>query len=149
MTDPEPPNQPPAPAPARSPQLTTAPTTPAVADALRAMGPDYEEALVASIAARVDELAKQREAAQGLVPKAPQPQPPQPPAPAPYQPPGGHHRTGHENPGLPASILSLIFGFVVTVVALTAGLAIAGPIALVAILIVWIALIVINFAIWR
>ncbi|MBO0745985.1 MAG: hypothetical protein J2P43_13270, partial [Candidatus Dormibacteraeota bacterium] len=56
MTEPEPP----APRPAS--QLSSPPQQPAIADALRALGPDYEEALVNSIAERVDELARQREA---------------------------------------------------------------------------------------
>jgi hypothetical protein len=50
---------------------------------------------------------------------------------------------------MPVSILSLIFGFVATIVALTAGLSISGPLALVAILIIWVALVLINFAVWQ
>lgn len=160
MTEPEPP----APRPAS--QLSSPPQQPAIADALRALGPDYEEALVNSIAERVDELARQREAHARTVatphqaPHAqfpggplPVPAPAPPPAPVPTPEPEAHRqhpderrRPGH--PGLPVSILSVIFGFVITVVALTAGLAITGPLALVAILIVWIALVLINLAIW-
>ncbi|MBO0707245.1 MAG: hypothetical protein J2P44_02685, partial [Candidatus Dormibacteraeota bacterium] len=159
MTEPEPP----APRPAS--QLSSPPQQPAIADALRALGPDYEEALVNSIAERVDELARQREARARAVaspdqahhvafPGAPAPlpipAPPTPAAPVPTQEPQPHRQRSHSpgNPGLPVSILSLIFGFVATVVALTAGLAISGPVALVAILIVWIAIVLINVAVW-
>lgn len=153
--------EPPAPRPVSA--LTDPPQTPAIADALRALGPDYEEALVNSIAARVDELARERERRSGSVPplpgqhpQAPQPLVPQPP-PTPIVPPpaagpedarhGPHHH--HEGAGpLPLSILSVIFGFVITVVTLTAGLAIAGPLALIAVLIVWVALVLINVAAW-
>ena len=161
MTEPDPP------APRPVSQLSTPPPSPVIADALRALGPDYEEALVNSIAARVDELARQREAGSRTVappvssspaqfPGAPAPlpvpaAPPPPPAPV-----AGPEARGEKQrprtpagPGLPVSILSLIFGFVVTVIALTAGLAIAGPVALVAILIVWFALVLINLAVWQ
>lgn len=160
MSEPEPP------APRPVSQLTSPPQQPAIADALRALGPDYEEALVNSIAERVDELARQREARARAVaspdqahpapfPGAPAPlpipAPPPPAAPVPTQEPGPHRQRSHGpgNPGLPVSILSLIFGFVATVVALTAGLAISGPVALVAILIVWIAIVLINVAVWQ
>jgi hypothetical protein len=163
MTEPEPP------APKPELQLNTPPKTPAIADALRALGPDYEEALVDSIAARVDELARQREARTATTappvqshpvqfPGAPAPLPITTPAPPPLPQPrpeaGPHHEHPHGgggrgNAGLPGSILRLIFGFVVTVVALTAGLAISGPLALVAILIVWVALVIINVAVWQ
>ncbi len=163
MSDPQPP------APKPESQLTTPPTAPAMADALRALGPDYEQALVDSIAARVDELAREREArattvappAQshplqfpGTQPPLPIPTPAPPPHPAPPPQAGpqqehSHAQGGQGNPGLPVSILSLIFGFVVTIVALTAGLSISGPVALIAILIVWVALVLINLAIWQ
>lgn len=150
-------------APKPQSQLGEPPQTPAIADALRALGPDYEEALVNSIAARVDELARQREARGQTVPplpgeraqpqQLPVPQPPpaplvRPPAAGPDDAPSGprHHRGGGS--ALPLSILSVIFGFVITVVALTAGLAISGPMALVAILIVWVALVLINLGAW-
>lgn len=156
-------SEPPAPKPVS--QLTSPPQQPAIAEALRALGPDYEEALVNSIAERVDELARQREAkARALAPPhepphvqfpgaahLPVPAPAPSPAPAPVPEPGPHHRDSHRagNPGLPVSILSLIFGFVATIVALTAGLSISGPVALVAILIIWTALVLINVAVWQ
>lgn len=160
MTEPEPP------APKPVSQLSSPPQQPAIADALRALGPDYEEALVNSIAERVDELARQREArARTVAPPQqgphlpfpggplPIPAPAPPPAPVPMPEPEAHRQHRDQprrpaHPGLPVSILSVIFGFVITVVALTAGLAISGPLALVAILIVWVALALINLAIW-
>ncbi len=164
MSEPEPPAPPPA------SQLNTPPQTPAMADALRALGPDYEQALVDSIAARVDELARQREArGQAIPPLGPQPQQlpvpqqaPQPPPPhalpqfpgaSPAQmqqaPPGPERqRRSGAGAAVPISILSLVFGFVITVVALTAGFSDGGPWALLAILIVWIALTLINLAVW-
>ena len=170
MTEPEPPAAKP------ESQLTTPPRTPAMADALRALGPDYEQALVDSIAARVDELAQEREAkARGVAaptaqphplqfPGAPRPLPVQTPAPPPAgqfpmpppaqiphpgpgpQPGPQHHHSG--GPAMPISILSLVFGFVLTIIALTAGFSDGGPAALLAILIIWIALVLINFAAW-
>lgn len=163
MTEPE------LPAPKPVSQLSSPPQQPAIADALRALGPDYEEALVNSIAERVDELARQREArVRTAAPAAPSPTPQfpgahaalpipapaPPPAPVPHAEQDSHHEHAHNpgtpgNPGLPVSILSLIFGFVATIVALTAGLSISGPLALVAILIIWTALVLINVAVWQ
>jgi hypothetical protein len=149
--------------------LSTPPQAPAIADALRALGPDYEQALVDSIAARVDELARQREArGQGIPPVGPHPQQlpvphqaPQPPPPHPAQQfpgappgqvppaPGQQHRSGTPpGAGVPISILSLIFGFVLSIIALTAGFSDGGPAALIAILIIWAALVLINMAVW-
>lgn len=90
----------------------------------------------------------------GTQPPLPIPTPAPPPHPAPPPQAGpqqehSHAQGGQGNPGLPVSILSLIFGFVVTIVALTAGLSISGPVALIAILIVWVALVLINLAIWQ
>lgn len=152
--------EPPQPAPRPASQLNTPPQGPAIADALRALGPDYEEALVNSIAARVDELAQQREARHHEIAPAPRaqevPAPPRPPQlpvappPAPYAPPPAEpHRRRGGGVALPVSILTLVFGFVITVVALTAGFSNGGPLALVAILIVWAALVLINIAAWH
>lgn len=165
MSEPEPP------APKPESQLNTPPQTPAIADALRALGPDYEQALVDSIAARVDEMARQREArAQGIPPmgphpqqlpvphQAPQPPPPHqvaqfpgaPPAQMPQVPPAaGQQRRGTPaGAAVPISILSLVFGFVLSIIALTAGFSDGGPAALIAILIIWAALVLINMAVW-
>lgn len=159
MSEPEPP----APSPAS--QLSSPPQTPVIADALRALGPDYEEALVNSIAARVDELAREREARARTVVPSHQPSParfPGAPAPLPVpipvpqatgasapEPEPRHEPARRGNPALPVSILSLIFGFVMTVVALTAGFSLGGGLALVAILIIWVSLTLINLAAWR
>ncbi len=175
MTEPEPPapkpvsqlSSPPQPRGPRETELAEfrGVEQPVIADALRALGPDYEEALVNSIAERVDELARQREARARTVAAPAQSHPPFPgapaplPIPAPAPPPApaagpqpGPHRQqqpNQVNAGLPVSILSIIFGFIMTVVALTAGFSDGGPWALVAILIIWTGLVVINLAIWR
>lgn len=150
------------PAPRPASQLSSPPPQPAIAEALRVLGPDYEEALVNSIAERVDELARQRESRGQPVPPLPgqhpqqlpvqphAPHPPavHPPAPMPSPPAPGPQQRWGAGVALPVSILSLCFGFVITIVALTAGFSDGGPLALIAILIVWLALVLINFAAW-
>jgi Flp pilus assembly protein TadB len=128
--------QPPAGAPLR--------TEPPLATALRELGPDYEEALVRSIASRVDELAQQR----STVP-APAPAPPLPlPQPPPHAY-GGEGRPGSAGPLLALSIVSLGCGVAATAIlaALAGNMGALG--AVLTIVVVWIAIATMNSAAWR
>ncbi|MFZ0216978.1 MAG: hypothetical protein WAM30_13690, partial [Candidatus Dormiibacterota bacterium] len=109
---------------------------------LRELGPDYEEALVRSIASRVDELAQQRSTVPAPAPAPPLPQPP----PHAY---GGEGRPGSAGPLLALSIVSLGCGVGATAIlaALAGNMGALG--AVLTIVVVWIAIATINSAAWR